>query len=348
MVDNSMNRRLKKFWDNSNVTVLFSLHTKKLLIFLEDLKRTGVLLMLVIVAVLSIVTHAFCGDLALHPLSLARWTAIATATVLFLLISTLVDLFCTFTKIKHFTDPETGNVNLPALWKDCYTLPYKGIIIIIIMTFGITCAQSFSEYYRQATHTWHDPELWLLEESLFSLLKGSYIDIPILWDYVYFMFWPFLMLVFCVLYRMQHYYDLSLISIATVLCYFQTRLLAIMFPTAGPVFYKADAFNLSGTLSAKTQSMLMSYMQGDISQNGLIPGTMGMPSLHIGVTAMAAWFLARRIVKMRWLLLIWVFLTWIATLILGWHYAIDGIGGIAVAVTSVLAARWVLSFNNVS
>jgi membrane-associated phospholipid phosphatase len=51
---------------------------------------------------------------------------------------------------------------------------------------------------------------------------------------------------------------------------------------------------------------------------------------------------------MRWLLLIWVFLTWIATLILGWHYAIDGIGGIAVAVTSVLAARWVLSFNNVS
>ena len=70
MVDNSMNRRLKKSWDNSNVTVLFSLHTKKLLIFLEDLKRTAVLLMIVIVAVLSIVTHAFCGGLARHPLSL--------------------------------------------------------------------------------------------------------------------------------------------------------------------------------------------------------------------------------------------------------------------------------------
>ena len=84
-----------------------------------------------------------------------------------------------------------------------------------------------------------------------------------------------------------------------------------------------------------------------VPQNGFLFGTMGMPSLHVGVTAMAAWFLARRIVKMRWLLLIWVFLTWIATLILGWHYAVDGLGGIAVAVTSILAARWILSLNNI-
>jgi hypothetical protein len=70
-----MNRRLKKSWDSSNVTVFFSLHTRKLLIFLEDFKRTGVLLMIIIVAGLSTATHAFCEGLARHPLSLARWTA---------------------------------------------------------------------------------------------------------------------------------------------------------------------------------------------------------------------------------------------------------------------------------
>jgi hypothetical protein len=66
-----MNSWLKKFWDSLNVTVLLPLHKRNLLIYLEDLKRTGVLLMLIIVAGLSTATHAFCGGLARHPISLA-------------------------------------------------------------------------------------------------------------------------------------------------------------------------------------------------------------------------------------------------------------------------------------
>jgi hypothetical protein len=258
-------------------------------------------------------------------------------------VSFLLDIFASLTELKNFKDHESGKINIVGLWKKVYTNPLSGIILITVMTFGITSAQSLSDYYRDNVTTWYDADLWALEASFFYSLKGSLIDFPIFWDKVYFAFWNYLIFVYCVLYRLRRLYDLSIISIATVFCFFLTRWIALQYPTAGPVFFKPDLFHLSGTASGTAQKFLALYMQGSLSQNGFIPGTMGMPSLHIGVTIMAAWFLSRNVRWTIWLNGPLVCLVWLSTIMLGWHYILDGVGGIAVALVSVLATRGMLS-----
>ena len=155
------------------------------------------------------------------------------------------------------------------------------------------------------------------------------------------------MLVYCTLYRLRRLYDLAIMTIATILCYFLTRWIALQYPTAGPAFHQPEIFDLSGTVSGAAQKWLVIYMQGGLPQNGFIPGTMGMPSIHIGVTVMAAWFLARNV---RWTLRLsisWICLIWLSTVMLGWHYALDGVGGIVIVLVAALVARGILTVMRV-
>lgn len=314
----------------------------------DDLKRAGLIPMLMVVVTLSTAVNLYVGDLALDPFSWARWQGIGIVVCLFLLESFLLDIFASLTELKNFTDHESGHIKISALWKNVFTNPLSGIILIIVMTFGITSAQDLSEYYRVNVTTWYDANLWALEASIFYFLKGSLIDVPIFWDRVYFAYWLYLMLVYCALYRLRRFYDLTTMTIATILCYFLTRCAALHYPTAGPAFHQPEIFDLSGTISGSAQKWLVVYMQGGVPQNGFIPGTMGMPSLHIGVTVMAAWFLARNVGWTLWLSVLWICLIWLSTVMLGWHYALDGVGGIAIVLIAVLAARGILTVMRVS
>lgn len=317
----------------------------------HDLKRAGLIPMLIVVVTLSAVVNIYVGDLALSPFSLVRLQCIGIVVSFFLLWSLLLDLFVSLTEIKNFTDRESGNINISALWKKVFTNPLNGLVLMVVMTFGITSAQDLSEYYRVHVSTWYDADLWALEASLFHFLKESLIDVPKFWDGVYFAYWPYLMLVYCTLCRFRRFYDLAILTIATILCYFLTRWIAIQYPTAGPAFYHPEFFDLSGTVSNDVQKFLVLYMRGGISQNGFITGTMGMPSLHIGITVMAAWFLTRHFRWTLWVSVPWICLTWISTVMLGWHYVLDGVGGIAVAIVAILAAQgmlMIMRFPNVS
>jgi len=307
-----------------------------------DLKHTGLIPMLIVVVTLSAVVNIYVGDLALSPISWARWKCIGIVACLFLLVSFLLDIIASLTEVKNFTDRESGNIQIPALWKKTFTNPLNGLALMVVMTFGITSAQDLSEYYRVHVTIWHDTDLWALEAPFFYLLKGSLIDIAKFWDSIYFAYWPYLMLVYCTLFRLRRFHDLTNVTIATVLCYFMTRWLAIQYPTAGPAFYQPSLFDLSGTVSGAVQKWLVLYMQGNVAQNGFIPGTMGMPSLHIGITVMAAWFLAIHVRWTLWISIPWIWLTWLSTVMLGWHYVLDGLGGIMVAIVAVLAARGML------
>ena len=317
----------------------------------DDLKHAGLIPMLIVVVMLSAVVNIYVGDLALSPVSLERWKCIGIVVFIFILVSLLLDIFASLTEIKNFTDRESGNIKISALWKKVFTNPIGGIILIVIMTFGITSAQDLSEYYRVHVNTWYDADLWALEESIFHLLKGSLIDVVKFWDSIYFAYWPYLMLVYCTLYRLRRLNDLAVVTIAIVLCYFLTRWFAIQYPTAGPAFYQPELFDLSDTVSGAVQKWLVLYMQGNVAQNGFIPGTMGIPSLHIGITVMAAWFLARHVRWTLWLSVLWICLTWLSTVMLGWHYILDGLGGIVVAIVAVLASRgmlMIMRFSKVS
>jgi membrane-associated phospholipid phosphatase len=315
----------------------------------DDLLSAGLIPVFVVVLILTIIVNVYVGDLALNFFNRARWLGMGFVVGLFLIVTVLIDIAASLSKLKSFTDRESGNVNISALWKTIFTNPVGGGILILVMTFGITSAQSLSEYYRINLTVWYDADLWALEASLFYFLKGSIIDFPGLWDRIYFTYWTYLILVYCVLYRLRRFYDLSIITIATVFCYFMTRWIAIQFPTAGPAFFRPELFDLSGTISQSAQEMLVQYMQGNVPQNGFIPGTMGMPSLHIGITVMGAWYLARYAKWTLWLSVLWTCLIWLSTIMLGWHYALDGVGGIVVALASLLVAHvilWLMNFRS--
>lgn len=292
------------------------------------LKQIGLIQMIIVVAALWITVNIYIRDLALDLLSLSRWQSISIVASLFILVSFLLDLLVSLTEAKKFTDNNSGKINIPLLWKKIFTNPLGGFLLIIVVMFSITNANDLSEYYRIHVTTWHDSELWALEKSIFNFLRGSLIDMPKFWDRIYFLLWVYIMIGYCILYRLRRFYDLIIFSMTTVLSFFLTRLAAIHYPTAGPAFYQPEFFDLSGTVSGDTQRWLILYMKGGVPQNGLIPGTMGMPSLHVGLTVMTAWFLARNLKWTIWASIPWICLTWISTVMLGWHYVLDGFGGV--------------------
>ena len=310
---------------------------------MNSLKAAGILPLLIVVLSLTFSTNIYVGEQAVSPLNPYRWGGIGFVLLNFIIVSFFMDIFASFTELKNFTNPETKNVTMYSLWKKVYTNPINGLILVTVMTFGITSAQSLSEYYRTTVTLWYDADLWALEAPLFSFIKGSLIDVPKFWDYVYGIYWSVIILPFCYLYRKRQFYDLAVISNTAVLAYFLTRCIALQYPTAGPMFYRPELFDLEGTLSGFAKLGLMAYMQGDIQQNGFIPGTMGMPSLHVGISFLAAWFISRHVKWTRWPSALFLLLTWLSTVILGWHYVLDGVGGIIVVFICVQLTRMLLT-----
>lgn len=240
---------------------------------------------------------------------------------------------------SRFTDSNTRHVDIGRLWRHLHVDPKTGVLAFALTAYGVTGAQSLSEIYRTHADLWHDSRLWAIEEPLFLWLSENPAPLLMAWDEIYKLMWSFVLCCAVILYsarRFAHFQDLLL---ACVLAFYFTRSFAILFPNAGPVFYRAEYFHLEGTVSAWAQGMLSRYMAGDIPQNGLIPGTMGMPSLHIALSGMAAYSLFREWRRSAWVTLPALLLVWCSTVILGWHYLLDGVGGLMVGALSLAAAK---------
>lgn len=134
------------------------------------------------------------------------------------------------------------------------------------------------------------------------------------------------------------------------------NVLAMVFSSAGPCYYSLiglspDPFTpLMNYLHAvhesvslwaiETQLMLWQGYQGE----GVRFGISAMPSMHNGAAllfALAGWQLNR---KLGWALFVFTGCIFIGSIHLGWHYAIDGYAGFAVALIawwgSGAMARW--------
>lgn len=305
-------------------------------------KKLGGIPILITVTVLSLITSLYVGDQGFDKFNNERFVVIASIILLFVLLNFFLDLIESLFKVKQFVNQETGHVNMVALWRETFTNPLAGVIVVCIMAIGVANAQDLSELYRTSTTHWHDAELWQMEAACFTLLKGSFIDYPVFWDGIYFSLWSYLIMAYAFLYKTDKFHYAGMLSISTVVSFFLTRWAALQYATAGPVFYQPEFFNIAGTLSSKTQSMLVLYMQGEIKQNGFIPGTMGMPSLHIALTFIATWLLTCSARWTLWLSVPFCALTWLSTIMLGWHYILDGVGGIVVAAVSMAFAHGLL------
>lgn len=264
--------------------------------------------------------------------------------LLFLGSLSVLLIFESIWRVKNFTEHKTGQVNVRKIWRDNYlrSPPLSGAAIVFIMGAGISSSSHLSEIYRITTQTWFDSQLWLIEEPIFHYLLNSQANHPSFWDKIYFFIWPILFGGMAVIYIIGHREKFVEIAIAVVISFYMTRLINLLIPTAGPAFFKPELFSLNGTLSVKVQDGLRLYMLGHLTQNGLIPGTMAMPSLHVGLAALSAWAIACHWRWTLWFTIPWLLLIWLSTIMLGWHYALDGVGGLLVMGLSILVAHYLM------
>jgi hypothetical protein len=122
--------------------------------------------------------------------------------------------------------------------------------------------------------------------------------------------------------------------------------ISAVFPVVGPAFVNPDDYAWMEGLRARKSQGFLGYVykslvdhqtQGTDFTPRAFAGIAALPSLHVGhcmVLALFAWHYHRKLI---WIYAPMVFLTWLATLVLGWHYLVDGIAVIPL----VWGAWWV-------
>ena len=286
-------------------------------------------------AVLVLTTRLAAGSLALPIVSLEHIKILTFVLLLNFLHLLVVFVVVSMVRARDFQNSKTKQLNVRALWSSMAVNPVTCSLAAVGLFVGVTACGNLVEIYRTRQGVWHDAALWELEQGLFSFLLTSPLNVPALWDRVYFMVWSGLFLSSSILFVTGQKRRFFLLVTALVWSFVLTRVIAIYFPSQGPAFFRPELFNLSGTTSGDVQRVLALYMAGQVPQNGMLPGTMAMPSLHVGMPFLATYLLARAFPRTLWLTVPWFMLNWASTVFLGWHYAVDGVGGIAVALMAL-------------
>ena len=135
--------------------------------------------------------------------------------------------------------------------------------------------------------------------------------------------------------------------IALAICYILGGFSYYALPGLGPAYHEAELYGFlraSAPVTAHTQQALWSASNSMKTAVNVVLPTYGFiacfPSLHMAHEFVLLYY-ARFSRPFFVLSGLFVGLTWIATLGLGWHYSIDVVGGLALAAVSVwVADRW--------
>ncbi|HZX30112.1 MAG TPA: phosphatase PAP2 family protein [Rhodocyclaceae bacterium] len=285
------------------------------------------------VAVLGTLSHLLAGKRAIPILGADRLSYMLIPLTVWGLFYLLAFLLHLFRASRAGTTPAPWRGS--AEWR-----PLPGAAIVLLAFYGITSSGDLAEIYRTHASHWHDALLWHLEYPLHAALAGSWLDWPRFWDGIYFQMWTFVLVVAAHAYSTEGSRRCAVLGLSILLAFYLTRAINLAFPTAGPAFFQPTAFALDGTVSKAVQDLLRAYMAGRLPANGIYPATMALPSLHVGLTAIAVWFLAERRPWSLCFSLPWLLMMWLSTVVLGWHYFLDGLAGLLVAAVAVgLAGR---------
>lgn len=201
---------------------------------------------------------------------------------------------------------------------------------------------------------WRDVYFWRLEAPIFDWLKAFPVD-TLAWDRLYHSCWlielsaAFALVVIGRSTRIMVQFCLSL-----VLLFYLGRFLGMLNPVMGPAIYRPEWFpylhgSLTGVAMQQVASVIANGPAFAFQMGGvLLGGVSAMPSLHVAMVAVTAYWLG---VAKSWTALIsipWVILIWISTVVLGWHYILDGAGGLILAAVSVWLAKMVAIFARFS
>ncbi|MCC4115637.1 phosphatase PAP2 family protein [Aromatoleum toluclasticum] len=197
-------------------------------------------------------------------------------------------------------------------------------------------------------HRYRDVLFWNIEGPLLESLSSLQIN-PKWWDRLYHSAWfveilaAFILVVIGRGSRLVLQYCVSMIVL-----FYIGRLVGVLNPVMGPAFFRPELFaHLDGTISAAAMEKVGALMQQPPEQvvhagGILLGGISAMPSLHIGMVTLTAYWLARAHPLTLLITVPWVIAVWFATVLLGWHYISDGAGGIALAAGSIALATWLV------
>ncbi|MBJ6751054.1 phosphatase PAP2 family protein [Geomonas anaerohicana] len=186
----------------------------------------------------------------------------------------------------------------------------------------------------------YDDILFKCDNRILDLLSfGGLCTIPKIppittrFDSVYFMLWPLACLTLLISCRKGLIFWRY--TSAWCIAFGFSIPISILFPTLGPAFFKPELYtHISGTHTAMTMEGLLTHYRSFtmdplgtpiISANGIV----GMPSLHIALCYLSSLVIGEVFPRLRYLAWGLTLLFVVDTVYLGWHYLLDGVGGIA-------------------
>lgn len=130
---------------------------------------------------------------------------------------------------------------------------------------------------------------------------------------------------------------------AFVLVWLIGILMVFALPTLGPCFSSPEVVSLLPfTEVSEMQSKLWAHKTAmDLDIHSRIPVYLisGFPSLHLAVPIVGSIFLGERYPRLAALSWMFVFITGITTIYFGWHFLLDDIGSLVLALTAVKASN---------
>lgn len=178
----------------------------------------------------------------------------------------------------------------------------------------------------------HEP--WVMARQVLPAIAGPVLNV------VYMILYPLILgsALWLSLTRQQKRSD-DLIC-AVTLTYLVGGLCYFILPAWGPVYFNASASPAEwSSLAQSVQNRLLVATQEVLASPGdaiIKPWVYiaAFPSLHISL-AVVLWWYRQENRLCQWFFGSFVFLTAISTVYLGWHYAIDWLGGLVIAVVAI-------------
>ena len=212
--------------------------------------------------------------------------------------------------------------------------------LIIVTGLGIVLSANVTELnlalLDQGITHWRDGFFWGIEQDAIARLTEHKLFLGGT-DWLYLLCWPLQILsIMAVMIRTRNLLLVTQFCASYVLLYFMGRWIGCFTPVLGPVFFKPELY---GYIKDTFSQIQVDYMWGVfrkdntiLAQGSILKGGLSaMPSLHVAMVTLCGYWLVRTCPAMLWPACFWIIAVWYTTVLLGWHYISDGIGGMLLA-----------------